>query len=98
MKIEELLKLPFFQKCIFKNHFNKQEILGRGDVIEDIDYLGIEEGEPLKIPSDTSSTGFYLLHNPVVVVYCVKKKEYSIGDFAEIQEEAANKYYEEGMK
>jgi hypothetical protein len=59
MKIEELLKLPFFNKCVFKNYFNKQEILGCGDEIEDIDHMEIEEGEPIKIPSDTSTTGFF---------------------------------------
>lgn len=72
MKIDELLKLPFFQKCIFKNVFNKQEILGRGDEIKDIDYMKIEQGEPIKTPSATSSTGYYLLTKPVVVVYCIK--------------------------
>lgn len=75
MKIDELLKLLFFQKCIFKNFFNKQEILGRGDEIKDIDHIGIEEGEPVKLPSGTSSTGYYLLPNSVVVVYCIKEEE-----------------------
>lgn len=75
MKIGELLKLPFFQKCIFKNIFNKQEILGCGDEIEDIYEIAFEEGEPSKIPADTSSTGFYLLPNYATVVYCVKKEE-----------------------
>lgn len=75
MRIDELLKLPFFQKCIFKNFYNKQEILGRGDEIKDIDHLGIEEGEPIKLPSDNSATGYYLLSNPVVVVYCIKEEE-----------------------
>lgn len=48
MKIDELLKLPFFQKCIFKNYFNKQEILGREDEIKDIHIIAVEDGEPYK--------------------------------------------------
>ena len=75
MKIAELLKLPFFQKCVFKNYLNKQEILGRGDEIEDIDHIEIEEDEPIKIPSSTSTTGYYLLPTSVVAVYCIKKEE-----------------------
>jgi len=75
MKIEELLKLPFFQKCIFKNYYNRQEELGRGDEIEDIDYIAVEEGEPIKIPSSNSTTGFFLQPNFINVVYCIKKEE-----------------------
>jgi hypothetical protein len=75
MKIDELLKLPFFQKCIFKNYFNKQEILGCGDEIEDIDHMEIEEGEPIKIPTNDSTTDFFLQPNFINVVYCIKKEE-----------------------
>ena len=75
MKIDELLKIPFFQKCIFKNYFNIQEELGRWDEIEDINNITIEEGEPIKIPSNNSTTGFFLQPNFVNVVYCIKKEE-----------------------
>ena len=75
MKIDDLLKLPFFQKCVFKNYFNKQEILGRGDEIEDIDHVEIEEGEPIKIPTNNSTTGFFLQPKFITVVYCIKEDE-----------------------
>ena len=75
MRIDELLNLPFFQKCVFKNYFNSQEILGRGDEIENIDNITVEEGEPIKIPSSNSTTGFFLQPNFINVVYCIKKEE-----------------------
>lgn len=75
MKIEELLKLPFFQKCVFKNYYDINEILTHFDEIEDIDNITIEEGEPIKIPSNNSTTGFFLQPNFITVVYCIKKEE-----------------------
>lgn len=75
MKIDELLKLPFFQKCVFKNYFNKQEILGRWDEIEDIHIIAIENGEPYKIPTNASTTGYFLYPTYNTVVYCIKKEE-----------------------
>ena len=74
MKIDELLKLPFFQKCVFKNYYNKQEILGRGDEIEDIYQIAVEEGEPYKIPSSGSKTGYFLYPTYNTVVYCIKEE------------------------
>lgn len=75
MKIDELLKLPFFRKCVFKNYYDKNEILTHFDEIEDVEYITVEEGEPIEIPSNNSTTGFFLQPNFVTVVYCIKKEE-----------------------
>lgn len=75
MKIDELLKLPFFQKCIFKNYYNKQEILGRGDEIEDIYQIAVEERELVKLPSSLSKTGYFVWPTYDTVIFCIKKEE-----------------------
>lgn len=75
MKIKELLKLPFFQRCVFKNFYNKQELLGDYDEIKDIYEIAVEEGEPCKKPTHASTTGFFLLPTYYTVVYCIKKEE-----------------------
>lgn len=75
MKIEELLKLPFFQKCVFKNYYDKKEILGPGDEIEDIYQMAVEERELVKIPSSLSTTGHFVWPTYDTVIFCIKKEE-----------------------
>lgn len=70
MKVKELLQLPFFQKSVFVNYRKPGEYLLDDDDIKDIYEICIEDN-PAKIPSDTSTSGYYYVPRSKTIVRCI---------------------------